>query len=95
MPIAKGKNVSVTAPVRSGQPLIRSLELSATLVENIKVSLTIAAVSNNTALPNELSETQVLSLQMAMAKEAQLVETLSNVLQAVSSTSDAIVRNLK
>lgn len=95
MPIAKRKNVNVTAAVSSGKPLIRSFELSATLVENVKVSLTIAAVADSLDSLGELSETQSLMLQMAMDRQSKFMETLSNILREIADTDSSIVQNLK
>lgn len=93
MPIAKKKNVRAIAPASNGKPLIRSFELSATLVGNVKVSITISALSDIDT--QKSSQVNLLLLQMAMDSRSTFAEALSEVLLKVSATSSAILHNLK
>ncbi len=43
----------------------------------------------------ELSEEDMLRLQMTMDRESKLIETLSNILKKISDTADSITQNLK
>lgn len=95
MPITRRKNVSTTTRVSSEKPLIRSFELSATLVDNVKVSVAIAAVSDSLDSQSELGETESLRLQMAMDRVSKLMATLSNILVKITDTNSTIIQNLK
>lgn len=44
---------------------------------------------------NELSEMTSLRLQMMMDQRSKIISTLSNILKKISTTQDAVVRNLK
>ncbi len=44
---------------------------------------------------SEMSEEDMLRLQMAMDRESKLVETLSNIMKKISDTADGIAQNLK
>jgi hypothetical protein len=44
---------------------------------------------------NEMSEMTSLRLQMMMDRRSKFVETLSNIMKKISTTSDSIVQNMK
>jgi hypothetical protein len=44
---------------------------------------------------SEVNEMDLLRTQTAMARQSQVIQTLSNLMKKVSSTSDSIIQNLK
>lgn len=54
-----------------------------------------AELKNKLVAMSEISETSALRLQMMMDRRAKFLETLSNLMKKMSSTSDSIIQNLK
>jgi len=44
---------------------------------------------------NDLSETMQLQLQMAMDRQAKLIETLSNLMKKIDDTASSVIQNIK
>jgi hypothetical protein len=44
---------------------------------------------------SELGEVEALELQMEMDRRSKFIQTLSNLMKKISTTSDGVVQNLK
>jgi hypothetical protein len=52
-------------------------------------------LQTNLTSMNDMSETMQMQLQMAMDRQAKLIETLSNLLKKIDDTASSIIQNIK
>ena len=88
------KALSSDAPVQSK---LRTIEGKMVLIETELNELKneIEGLKGKIDSMNEMSEMTSLRLQMMMDRRSKFVETLSNIMKKISTTSDSIVQNMK